>query len=257
MMMIFVKTKKQIEGIRKSCQLAARTLKFIEPYIQPGVTTAKLDSLMEEFMRSHKAIPATLGYKGACPGQPPYSKSSCISLNEVVCHGVPNDTVVKEGDIVGVDVTTILDGYFGDTAVTFPVGEVSKEYRHLLEVAKNCLNLGIEQVYPGRLTGEIGYNVHGYATSKGCSVVEQYCGHGTGFFFHEPPQICHVAEKHDGVIMFEGMIFTIEPMINLGEPNVVIDESDRWSVRTADNSASAQFEHTILVTSNGYEILTI
>jgi len=254
---ILIKSEKQIEGIRKSCKLAAQTLEFVKPYIQPGITTAKLDQLIETFMRDHKALPATLGYKGNCPKQPPYPKSSCISLNEVVCHGIPNETILKEGDIVGIDVTTILDGCgFGDTAATFPVGEISDDAKHLLEVTKKCLELGIKQVKPGVKTGEIGHSIYNYAILQGCTVVEQYCGHGTGLYFHEPPQICHVAKKTDGVFMFAGMIFTIEPMICLGTPDVIIDSKDYWTVRTVDGKLSAQFEHTILVTNHGHEILT-
>jgi methionyl aminopeptidase len=254
---ILIKSEKQIEGIRKSCKLAAQTLEFVKPYIQPGITTAELDRLMETFMRDHRAIPATLGYKGNCPKQPPYPKSSCISLNEVVCHGIPNETVLKEGDIVGIDVTTILDGYFGDTAATFPVGGISDDCKHLLKVTKKCLELGIKQVRPGAKTGEIGHIIYNYAMLQGCTVVEQFCGHGVGLHFHEPPQICHVANKADGVYMFVGMAFTIEPMINLGVSEVVIDEADMWTVRTGDNKLSAQFEHTVVVCPNGFEILTL
>ncbi len=254
---ILIKSNRQIEGIRKSCKLAAATLKFIEPYVVPGKKTSELDKLMADFIRDHGAHAATLGYKGACPKQPPYPKSSCISLNEVVCHGIPDDTELKEGDIVGIDVTTILDGYYGDTASTFPVGQISKDAEHLLEVTKKCLDLGIKQVKPGALTGEIGHSIYSYAILQGCTVVEQFCGHGVGIEFHEPPQICHVAQKTDGVRMFAGMTFTIEPMICLGGADVLVDENDQWTVRTTDGKLSAQFEHTILVTGSGCEILTL
>lgn len=254
---VIIKSEKQIAGIKKSSQLAAQTLEYIKPHIQVGVETTELDRLIEKFIRDHGATPAPLGYKGGSPKQPPFPKSSCISLNEVVCHGIPNNTILKEGDLVSIDVTTILNGFYGDTAFTFSVGEVSKDAQHLLDVTKKCLELGIKQVRPGGMTGEIGYAIHSYAILQGCAVVEVYCGHGVGLQFHEPPQICHVAKKGEGVIMFQGMIFTIEPMINLGTAEVIIDEVDQWTVRTADNQLSAQFEHTLLVTNKGFEILTL
>jgi methionyl aminopeptidase len=257
MKFIMIKSERQLEGIRKSCKLAAATLKFIEPHVVPGRTTAELDKLMADFIRDHGAHAATLGYKGACPKQPPYPKSSCTSINEVVCHGIPNNTELKEGDIVGIDVTTILNGYYGDTAKTFPVGKISIDAELLLEVTKKCLELGIKQVKPGAMTGEIGHSIYSYAILQGCTVVEAFCGHGVGIEFHEPPQICHVSDKKDGVPMFVGMTFTIEPMICLGSPDVEIDESDGWTVRTKDRLLSAQFEHTVLVVPDGHEILTV
>lgn len=254
---ILLKSEKQLEGIRKSCKLAAATLKFIEPHVVPGAKTADLDKLMSDYMKEHGATAATLGYKGMCPNQPPYPKSSCISLNEVVCHGIPDESILKEGDIVGIDVTTILNGYYGDTAATFPVGNISENAKHLLEVTKKCLDLGIKQVKPGNMTGCIGHSIYSYAILQGCTVVEQFCGHGVGIEFHEPPQICHVAQKTDGVPMFVGMTFTIEPMICLGGPEVEISENDGWTVRTKDRLLSAQFEHTVLVCNDGCEILTL
>ena len=223
---IIIKNEEQIKGIRKSCQLAAKTLDFIKPKIQVGITTGELDNLMDKFIRDNNAIPAPLGYK-VHPGQPPYPKSTCISLNEVVCHGIPDNTIIKEGDIVSIDVTTILDGYYGDTAITFPIGKISDEASYLLNIAKKCLDIGIKQVKPGKNTGEIGYHIHSYTLLQGCTVVEQFCGHGVGLLFHEPPQIMHICDKNDGVVMFPGMIFTIEPMINLGIPDVVIDNQDQ------------------------------
>jgi methionyl aminopeptidase len=179
---IFIKTEKQISQIRESCQLAAKTLQFIKPHVIPGAVTKDLDSLMETFIRDHKAVPAPLGYRISTK-QPPYPKSTCISINEVICHGVPDNTVLKEGDIVGIDVTTILNGYYGDTARTFAVGKISEEAEHLLKVTEKCLDIGIKKVKPGLRTGEIGYSIARYALLQGCTVVEQYCGHGVGFFF--------------------------------------------------------------------------
>lgn len=254
---IIIKNESQIAGIRKSCQLAAQTLKFIEPYVVPGVTTEGLDSLMAGFIKANGARSACLGYNGNNPKQRAFPKSTCISINEVVCHGIPNKTILKNGDIVSIDVTTILDGYYGDTAATFPVGEISEESKNLIEITKKCLDIGVKQVMPGRLTGEIGYHIWRYAMLQGCTVVEAFCGHGTGIEFHESPQICHISKRNDGVPMWVGMIFTIEPMINMGVPEVVIDSEDGWTVRTADGKLSAQFEHTILVNKTGCEILTL
>lgn len=182
-MEIIIKNQKQIDGIRKSCRVAAATLKFIEPFVVPGVTTEHLDKLMEEFIISNGATSATLGYQGFHKGQPNYPKNSCISVNEEVCHGVPDNYMLKEGDIVGVDIATILNGYYGDTATTLPIGEISDEAQYLLRVAKHCLDIGIKQVAPGNKTGLIGHVIYQHAMLQGCSIVENYCGHGVGFFF--------------------------------------------------------------------------
>jgi len=180
---IIIKNKKQIEGIRKSCQLAASTLRYIKQYVVPDITTEKLDRLIEDYIKSKNATSATLNYRGFKPGQPDYHKSSCISVNEEVCHGVPDNYILKEGDIVSIDVTTILDGYFGDTCITVPVGEISDDAKHLIKVTEKCLDLGIKQVKPGVRTGVIGHAIYKYAILQGCTVVADYCGHGCGFFF--------------------------------------------------------------------------
>lgn len=249
-MAIIIKNPEQIEGIRKSSQLAGETLNFIAPYVKAGVNTEYLDNLIDQFMRDHGAIPATLNYNG-------YPKSSCISPNNIICHGIPSkETILKEGDIVNIDVTTILNGYYGDTSRMFQVGEISKEASALLEATKHCLNLGIDQVRPGNYFGNIGYFISRFAQSKGYSVVYEFCGHGVGIDFHEDPQVDHVARKNTGALMKPGMIFTIEPMINMGKPRVSIDKHDGWTARTVDNKLSAQFEHTVLVTETGVEVLT-
>lgn len=249
-MAIIIKTAEQIEGIRKSSKLAAETLNFIAPYVKPGVTTEYLDDLMDKFIREHKAIPAPLNYNG-------FPKSSCISPNSVVCHGIPSkDILLKDGDIVNIDVTTILEGYYGDTSRMFAVGEISEQAQNLLDVTKHCLNLGIQQVKPGSHFGNIGYFISRYAQSKGYSVVYEFCGHGVGVQFHEDPQVDHVGRKNSGPEMKPGMIFTIEPMINLGKARVTIDDEDGWTARTIDNKLSAQYEHTVLVTNEGVEVLT-
>ena len=247
---IKIKTEEQIEGIRKSSKLAAATLYYIEEFIQPGITTAFLDQKIEDFIVAHGAIPATKGYNG-------YPKSSCISLNEVVCHGIPSEQIIlKNGDILNIDVTTILDGFYGDTSRMYTIGDVSPKAIELIEVTKHCLDLGIKQVYPGNYFGNIGFVINRYARAKEFSVVYEFCGHGVGVEFHEEPQVDHTARRNSGEKMKPGMTFTIEPMINTGRPATVIDKNDGWTARTIDNQLSAQFEHTILITKTGCEVLT-
>jgi methionyl aminopeptidase len=208
---IIIKTPEQIEGIRKSSILAAKTLDHIAPFVVPGVTTQEIDEKVATFMRDHGAIAATLGYKG-------YPKSSCISINEVVCHGIPGPQALKEGDIVNVDVTTILDGYYGDTSRMYAVGQVSDEADKIMNVTREALYLGIEEVRPGNRFGNIGYVIQRYASRHGYSVVYQFCGHGVGLEFHEEPQVNHTAPRNTGPMMAPGMTFTIEPMLNAGGP---------------------------------------
>lgn len=247
---IIIKTAEQIEGIRKSSQLAGNTLKFISDYVKEGVNTLYLDNLIEEYMRDNGAIPATLGYHG-------YPKSSCISLNNVICHGIPNEkTILKEGDILNIDVTTILDDYFGDTSTMFTIGDITNQAAKLVEDTEHALYLGIEQVKPDNYFGNIGFAIGRFAKARKYGVVYEFCGHGIGLEFHEEPQVEHISHRNSGEIMKPGMIFTIEPMINMGKARAVIDENDGWTARTIDNKLSAQFEHTILVTKDGYEILT-
>lgn len=249
-MSISIMTPEQIDGIRKSSKLAGESLIYIEQFVKEGVSTAFLDQKIEEFIRAHGGVPATLGYEG-------YPKSCCISLNEVVCHGIPSEqTILKNGDILNIDVTTILNGYFGDTSKMYWVGEISEEARLLIETTKHCMDLGIQQVRPNNHIGDIGYVINRYARSKGVSVVYEYCGHGVGLVMHDDPQVDHVARAHSGPKMKEGMVFTIEPMINAGKPRCKIDRTDGWTARTIDGRLSAQFEHSILVTPTGYEVLT-
>lgn len=247
---IIIKNKEQIEGIRKSSQLAGNTLKYISEHVKEGVSTYHLDKLIDEFTRDHGAIPAPLDYHG-------FPKSCCISLNDVICHGIPDKkTILKEGDILNVDVTSILDGYYGDTSTMFTIGDVSEEADRLIEDTEHALFLGIEQVKPDNYFGNIGFAINRFAKAKKYSVVYQFCGHGIGLEFHEEPQVEHAAPRNSGEIMKPGMIFTIEPMINLGKAKAIIDKEDGWTARTADQKLSAQFEHTILVTNDGYEILS-
>jgi len=246
---IIIKTPQQIENIRKSCQLARKTLQHIAQYVKEGVTTEYINKKVEEYMHEHHAIPATLGYKG-------YPAASCISVNDVICHGIPNEYVLKNGDIVNVDVTTILNGYFGDTCTMFTVGEISQEAQDLLNVAKDCLDLGIAECRPDNRLGNIGYKIGRYAQAHGYSVVYQFCGHGVGLEFHEEPEVSHTADKNSGPKLKPGMIFTIEPMINQGKARSKVDKKDHWTARTIDGKLSAQYEHTVLITDTGVDVLT-
>lgn len=247
---IIIKTPEQIEGIRKSAHLAAKTLDYAEQFVKEGVSSDFIDEKIEEFIRSNNAIPAPKGYNG-------FPKASCISPNNVICHGIPSsDTILKNGDILNIDITTILDGYYGDTSRMFTVGEISTAADRLIETTLHCLDLGIEQVKPGNRFGNIGFVIQRYAKAKGYSVVYEFCGHGVGLEFHEEPQVDHASRRNSGPEMKPGMIFTIEPMINQGKPKASIDRNDGWTARTVDNKLSAQFEHTILVTETGYEVLT-
>lgn len=248
-MAIIIKTPEQIEGIRKSSRLAAETLKYLEQFIKPGIKTIELDALAETFIAEHGAKAATKGYKG-------YKHATCISPNDVVCHGVPNDYVIKDGDIVNVDVTCILDGYYGDTCRMYEVGNVSAYAKQLVQVTKECLHLGMAQCIPGNHLGNIGFAINEHAVKHGYSVVFEFCGHGVGLRFHEDPQVDHVAKKNSGPLLRPGMTFTIEPMINAGKARCKVDRKDGWTARTIDGKLSAQFEHTILITETGHEALT-
>jgi methionyl aminopeptidase len=248
---IIIKTPEQIEGIRKACKLTAQTLDFIRPHVVPGVSTEAINQLVIQFTQDHGGTPATLNYRG-------YPKECCISINEVICHGIPSETtILKEGDIVNVDVSTILDGYFGDTSTMFAVGPISRHAAQVMEVAKKCLEVGIKEVRPGNYFGNIGFAITKYALTHGHSVVYNFAGHGVGLKFHEAPEVNHyMTKKNHGPVMKPGMIFTIEPMINAGTPHCRID-ADNWTARTADGKLSAQYEHTVLVTEKGVEILTL
>jgi len=246
---IKIKTQAQIEGIRKSSQLAAKCLKYLEQFVVEGNTTGFINEKAHEFIIENNAKPATLGYGG-------FPASICSSPNDVICHGIPGDYVLKNGDILNIDVTTILDGYFGDTCKMYVVGEISEEAQKLLEVTRECLRIGMKQVFPGNRFGNIGYEISEYARSKGYGVVYEFCGHGVGLKFHEDPEVSHVANKNSGKKMKPGMIFTIEPMINVGKARAKIDKNDGWTARTIDGKLSAQYEHTILVTEDGCEALT-
>jgi methionyl aminopeptidase len=246
---IIIKTPEQIEGIRKASKLAGQTLKAVASYIKAGATTGYINDLAEQFMRDHGAIPATIGYHG-------YTKASCISVNDVICHGIPGTLELRDGDILNVDVTPILNGYYGDTSSMFTIGEVTEHAKKLIDVTKECLRLGIEQCTPGKRIGDIGYVINKHAVKHGYSTVYEFCGHGVGLKFHEEPEVSHIADANTGPVMQPGMIFTIEPMINAGKARAKVDKNDGWTARTIDGKLSAQFEHTILVTPTFAEVLT-
>lgn len=247
---ILLKTPEQIEGIRRACKLTAKILNTLCENAVAGVTTEELDLLSRKLHKEAGAIPAPLGY-----GEPPFPKSICTSLNEVICHGIPDRRPLQEGDILNIDVSCILDGYYGDTSRMVTIGKVSEEKQRVVDVSYECLIRSIAILKPGVLVSEIGNVIENYAASKQCSVVNQFIGHGVGVQFHEEPQIPHHFNQSK-IPLAPGMTFTIEPMINAGAREAVIDKKDLWTARTIDGKPSAQWEHTILITETGHEILT-
>ena len=254
-MSISLKTPDEIDKMRVAGRLAAEVLDYIAPFVKPGVTTGELDQLCHDYMVNvQQCIPAPLNY--APSGYKPYPKSICTSVNHQVCHGVPGDRQLKSGDIVNLDITTIKDGYHGDTSRMFQVGEVSIQARRLCEITFECLWIGIAQVKAGARLGDIGHAIQQHAEKSGYSVVREFCGHGIGARFHEDPQVVHYGKPGTGVELKANMIFTIEPMINAGKA-AIRELADGWTIVTKDHSLSAQWEHTILVTETGFEVLTL
>jgi len=237
------------EGMRKAGRLAAECLDFITPHVIPGMSTDELNTLCHDWTLERKAIPAPLNYRG-------FPKSICTSINHVVCHGIPSAKVIVDGDIINIDVTVILDGWYGDTSRMFYVGKPSLKAQKLVETTFECLWRGIEMVRPGATLGDIGHAIQSFAESKRYSVVRDFCGHGLGRIFHDAPNIMHFGRPGEGEVLREGMFFTIEPMINLGRLDVKI-LSDGWTAVTKDRSLSAQFEHSLAVTKDGYEVFTL
>ncbi len=237
------------EGMRKAGNLAARTLDMITPYVVPDVTTDELDQICANFVAEHGAISAPLNYNG-------FPKSICTSINHVVCHGIPGPKKLKKGDIINIDITVIVDGWFGDTSRMFYVGPPNVKAKRLVDITYECLRLGIEQVKPGNTMGDIGHAIQKYAHSQRVSVVEVFCGHGIGRIFHDSPNVLHYGRPGEGLEIKEGMFFTIEPMINLGTKEVKV-LSDDWTAVTRDKSLSAQFEHSMGVTKTGVEVFTL
>nr|VFK22427.1 MAG: methionine aminopeptidase, type I [Candidatus Kentron sp. MB]VFK28787.1 MAG: methionine aminopeptidase, type I [Candidatus Kentron sp. MB]VFK74096.1 MAG: methionine aminopeptidase, type I [Candidatus Kentron sp. MB] len=247
---ITLKTTAEVEKIRIAGHLAAEVLDMIGPYVKPGVTTNELDRICHDFItRDQKAVPAPLNYRG-------FPKSICTSVNYQVCHGIPNNKRLKNGDIINIDITIIKNGYHGDISRMFPVGSVSPAAKRLIKVSRECLWEGIRAVAPGLTLGDVGHAIQRHAERNRYSVVREYCGHGIGIDFHEDPQILHYGQPGDGELLRTGMTFTIEPMINLGKRQVK-QLSDDWTVVTRDRSLSAQWEHTVLVTEDGVDILTL
>lgn len=247
--MISIKSKREIVLMKEVGKMAAKTLHFLGTQLKEGMSTEEVDSLCHQYTINRGGIPATLGYHG-------FPKSLCTSINEVICHGIPSKKdILKDGDIINLDVTTILNGFHGDTNKTFLIGNVKPEIQKLVQVTEECLHKGISVCRPGARIGDIGAIISEYAHDHGYSVVREYCGHGIGRLFHEEPQVVHDAKKGTGIEMKPGMTFTIEPMINLGKRHCKV-LSDDWTVVTKDKSWSAQFEHTILITEQGCEILT-
>ena len=255
-MTIHLKTAEDIAHMRVACRLAAEVLDYITPFVKPGVTTGKLDALCHAYMRDEQGtVPAPLNY--APPGYPPFPASICTSVNDVICHGIPGDRVLKNGDIVNLDITVITkEGYYGDTSRMFIVGEGSILAKRLCQITFECMWKGIDQVRAGAHLGDIGHAIQVHAEQAGYSIVREYCGHGIGKNFHEDPQILHYGRPGTGIELKPGMIFTIEPMLNAGKRDIRT-MPDQWTVKTRDRSLSAQWEHTILVTENGHEVLTV
>jgi methionyl aminopeptidase len=237
------------EGMRKAGQLVARCLDMLVDEVKPGVPTEKIDKLVFDYAMDHCALPATLMYRG-------YKKSTCTSLNHVVCHGIPNDKPMKEGDIVNIDVTLILDGWHGDSSRMFALGEIPRKAERLTDVTYEAMMRGIATIRPGSTTGDIGAAIQTFVEAQHMSVVRDFCGHGLGRLFHDEPNIVHVGRPGEGIVLKPGMFFTVEPMINLGRPHVKV-LSDGWTAVTRDRSLSAQFEHTVGVTDKGVEVFTL
>lgn len=248
-MAIEIKSPREVDDLRVACQMAAETLLLVGEKLRAGMTTDDINDIVHEDTMKRGAYPAPLKYRG-------FPKSVCTSVNDVVCHGIPGKEILRDGDIVNVDVTTLYKGFYGDTSATFYVGTPSPEARHVTEVARKALELGIAEVREGARFGDIGAAIQEYAEAQGCSVVRDFVGHGIGRKFHEDPQVKHYGKRGTGERMKAGMTFTIEPMVNLGRFEVKVDTKDKWTARTIDGKLSAQFEHTLVVTKDGCEVLT-
>jgi len=249
-MPVTIKTPEEVEKMRIAGRLAAEVLRMIRPHVQPGITTGELDRICHDYIVNvQQAVPAPLNYKG-------FPRSICTSVNHQVCHGIPGDKKLKKGDIVNIDITVIKDGFHGDTSKMFYIGEPSIQAKRLVQITHECMLKGIAMVRPGTRLGDIGHAIQQHAEAHGFSVVREYCGHGIGREFHEDPQVLHYGQPGTGMVLKPGMTFTIEPMINAGKREVKL-LPDNWTVVTRDHSLSAQWEHTVLVTDKGHEVLTL
>ena len=248
--MITIHTEEDFIKMRKAGKLASEILDYIGDFVKPGITTNKLNDLCHNKIIENGAIPAPLNYRG-------FPKSICTSINHVVCHGIPSEKILQNGDIINIDVTVIVDGWHGDSSRMYYAGEPSIKAKRLCEATFEAMMLGIQQVKPGNSLGDIGFAIQSYVEKLGFSVVRDYCGHGIGRIFHTEPNVVHYGKKGSDIILEEGMFFTIEPMINAGKYETILSKHDGWTVSTRDKSLSAQFEHTVGVTKNGYEIFTI
>ena len=254
-MTVHPKSPQEIEKMRVAGKLASEVLDYISPFVKPGITTAEIDKLCHDYMVNvQETIPAPLNY--APPGYSPYPKSICTSVNHQVCHGIPGEKKLKTGDIVNIDVTVIKNGYHGDTSRMYYVGEPPIQAKRLCEITYESMWRGIDEIKPGKYLGDVGHAIQSFAEGKGCSIVKEFCGHGIGAKFHEEPQVLHYGRVGTGLQLKAGMIFTVEPMINAGKAPIR-QLADGWTIVTKDHSLSAQWEHTVLVTEMGYEVLTL
>lgn len=246
---VAIHSKEEFEGMRKAGRLAASVLDMVAEHAKPGITTNELNKLCHDMIMGHDAIPAPLGYKG-------FPKSICTSINHVVCHGIPDDKKLQNGDLLNIDVTAIVDGWHGDTSRMFWVGKVPIKAKRLTQVTYDAMMYGIEKVRPGARLGDIGHAIQSHAEMHNYSIVRDYCGHGVGKVFHAPPNVLHFGREGEGMVLEEGMFFTIEPMVNIGKAETRLNPNDGWTVTTKDRSLSAQFEHSLGVTKDGFEIFT-
>lgn len=249
---IVLKNPREVEALRQANQLVAQTFRILEPHVKAGASLVELDRIAEDFIRAHGAIPA---YKGYAPNGVPFPGTICASVNEVICHGIPSGRKLREGDIVGVDIGVNLGGFYGDACYTYTVGGVNPQVRKLVDTTRECLQAGLDAIKPGARTGDIGHAIQTLAESRGLSVVREYTGHGVGRKLHEEPTIYHWGKPGSGLKLVPGMVFTVEPMINLGRPETRLLDDD-WTVVTADGKPSAQFEHSVVVTERGCDVLS-
>ena len=261
-MAVMLKSRQEVAHLREAGRVVAETYEALRPHVQPGTSTAELDRIAEEFVRGKGAIPVYKGYgtkpaKNGHPATPPFPATICVAVNDVICHGIPSsDEILREGDIIGIDIGVRYKGWIGDSCVTFPVGTIDAESQHLLDATKHCLELGIEQARAGKHLGDIGNAIQSYAASQGFSTVYELCGHGVGKSLHEDPAYVHIGRPGTGIRLRPGMVFTIEPMINAGKPEIHV-LADQWTVRTTDGSRSAQYEHSLAITDGEPELLTV